>query len=191
MVAVHPVQIGYTLVFAATAITCFGTIPRALHRLDDADTRVGLVALLATSGLWAAAYVGRLLSSAAMLQLVFYLLGLVAGLSTVGAWLYFCSAYAGKDLHRRPLFRRLAVFVFVAIVAVKLTSPIHGLYFSATPTTEPFPHLLIRLGVLHWIVTGLAYALSAVGFYILLEAFHTDYCNELPVITGYGVGSDR
>ena len=171
MVAVHPVQIGYALVFAATAVTCFGTIPRALHRLDDADTRVGLVGLLVTSGLWAAAYVGRLLSSAGVLQLTFYLVGLIAGLATIGAWLYFCSAYAGKDLHRRPLFRRLAVFGFTSIVAVKLTSPIHGLYFSATPTAEPFPHLLIRLGVLHWIVTGLAYALSAIGFYILFEAF--------------------
>ena len=171
MVAVHPTQIAYALVFAATAVTCFGTIPRALHRLEDADTRVGLVGLLATSGLWAAAYVGRLLSSAAALQLTFYLLGLVAGLSTVGAWLYFCSAYAGKDLHRRPLFRRLAVAVFVLIVTIKFTSPIHGLYFSAVPTADPFPHLLIRLGVLHWIVTGLAYALSAIGFYILFEAF--------------------
>ena len=171
MVAAHPVQIGYALVFAATAVTCFGTIPRALHRLDDADTRVGLVALLTTSGLWASMYVMRLLSSSAVLQLAFYLLGLVAGLSTIGAWLYFCSAYAGKDLHQRPLFRRLAVFAFAVIVAVKLTSPVHGLYFSATPTTEPFPHLLIRLGVLHWIVTGLAYALSAIGFYILFDAF--------------------
>ena len=171
MVAVHPVQIGYVVIFAATAVTCLGTIPRALHRLDDADTRVGLVGLLITSGLWAAAYVGRLLSSAGVLQLTFYLLGLIAGLSTVGAWLYFCSAYAGKDLHRRPLFRRLAVFAFIVIVALKLTSPIHGLYFSAMPAAEPFPHLMIRLGVLHWIVTGLAYALSGVGFYILFEAF--------------------
>ena len=171
MDAFPAVKLGYALLFGVTALTCLGTIPRALDRLDDSDTRVGLVALLATSGLWASVYVGRLLSVAPMLQLAFYVLGLVAGLASVGAWLYFCSAYAGKSLHERPLFRRLAVFAFAVVVAVKLTSPVHGLYFSATPTTDPFPHLMIRLGVIHWIVTGLAYALSAVGFYILFEAF--------------------
>jgi signal transduction histidine kinase len=171
MDVIHPIQAGYALVFAVTSLACFGTIPRAIHRLDDTDTRVGLVALLLTSGLWAGAYVGRLLSPTPDSQLVFYLVGLVQGLATVGAWLYFCSAYAGKSFHKHPVIRRFAVFVFALIVAVKLTSPIHGLYFSATTATEPFPYLAIELGLLHWIVTGLAYALSAVGFYILFEAF--------------------
>ncbi|MBB6646760.1 histidine kinase N-terminal 7TM domain-containing protein [Halobellus ruber] len=171
MAGVHPIQLGYSLVFGATALICFAAVRRALDRLDDSDARTGLVALLATTGLWASFYVGRILSAAPGVQLMFYLLGLIAGLASVGGWLYFCSAYAGKSYHRTPAFRRVAVFVFLTIIAVKLTSPVHGLYFSTAPATTPFPHLVIRLGTLHWIVTGLAYALSAIGFYMLFETF--------------------
>ena len=171
MVAVHPVQLAYSLVFGVTAVVCFAAVSRALDRLEDSDTRIGLVALLVTAGLWASLYVGRILASDPELQLAFYILGLAAGLASVGAWLYFCSAYAGKSHHRRPLFRRVAVFVFALILLVKLTSPIHGLYFTTAQSTTPFPHLVIRLGVLHWIVTGVAYALSAIGFYMLFETF--------------------
>lgn len=171
MVAVHPARLGYSLVFGVAALICFAAVSRALDRLEDSDTRVGLVALLATTGLWASFYVGRIFSSAPEVQLTFYILGLTAGLTSVGAWLYFCSAYAGKSYHRTPLFRQLAVFVFGLVLAVKLTSPIHGLYFTTAQSTTPFPHLVIRLGVVHWIVTGFAYALSAVGFYMLFETF--------------------
>jgi len=171
MVLVHPVQLGYSLVFGVTAVVCFAAVSRALDRLEDSETRIGLVSLLVTTGMWASFYVGRILASAPELQVVFYILGLTAGLTSVGAWLYFCSAYAGKSYHRKPLFRQTALFVFALILVIKLTSPIHGLYFATTPSATPFPHLVIRLGVLHWIVTGLAYALSAVGFYVLFETF--------------------
>jgi signal transduction histidine kinase len=171
MDVVHPVQVVYSLVFGVTAVICFGAISRALDRLEDPDTRIGLVALLVTAGLWASFYVARILASSPQLQLIFYILGLTAGLTSVGAWLYFCSAYAGKSYHRTPVFRQVALFVFLTILAIKFTSPIHGLYFTTTPSTSPFPHLQIRLGIVHWIVTGIAYALSAVGFYMLFEAF--------------------
>jgi len=171
MEAVHPIQLAYSLVFGATAVICFGAISRALDRLEDPGTRIGLVALLVTAGLWASFYVARILASSPQLQLTFYILGLTAGLTSVGAWLYFCSAYAGKSYHRTPVFRQVAVFVFLTILAVKFTSPIHGLYFTTTPSTTPFSHLQIRLGIFHWIVTGIAYALSAIGFYMLFEAF--------------------
>jgi signal transduction histidine kinase len=169
---VHPVQVAYSLVFGATAVVCFAAVSRALDRLEDSDTRIGLVSLLVTTGLWASFYVGRILSPSPDVQLTFYVLGLTTGLASIGAWLYFCSAYAGKPYHRNPVFRRAAVLAFAIILAIKLTSPIHGLYFSTTPATTPFPHLTIRLGVIHWIVTGVAYVLSAIGFYMLFETFN-------------------
>ena len=186
MEALHPVQVAYSLLFAATAVVCFGGVSRALDRLADSGTRVGLVALLATTGLWASFYVGRILVSSAALQLTFYLLGLTAGLASVGAWLYFCSAYAGKSYHRRPAVRRLAAALFVLVLGVKFTSPIHGLYFSTMPAVTPFPHLVIRLGIAHWVVTAAAYALSAVGFYLLFSAFRgSNYAaGRLSVIAG-------
>jgi signal transduction histidine kinase len=170
-VGLHPLRLAYVVVFALTAVGCFVAVARARERLEDPDTRWGLIALLATSGLWASFHVGRLVVPLAELKLTFYILGLTVGLASVGAWLYFCSAYAGETYHRESFYRRLAVGVFVAVVSVKITSPIHGLYFSATAATAPFPHLSIRLGVVHWVVTGVAYALSAVGFYILFDVF--------------------
>jgi signal transduction histidine kinase len=144
--------------------------------LSDPDTRRGLVALLATNGLWAACIVGRLTAPGDDLKLGFYLVGLVTGLTTVGAWLYFCSAYAGESYHREPRYRWLAFGLYLAIVGVKVTNPLHGLYFDTTVTQVPFEHLVIELGFFHWTVTGLAYVLSAVGFYMLFTQFtHSRY----------------
>lgn len=164
-------RLGYIGLFALTAIICLGVIPRAQDRLKDPDTRWGLTTLLALSGLWAAFHTGRLVVPMGELKIAFYILGLIVGLATVGSWLYFCSAYANRSYHRQRSFRWAALGVYAAIIGLKLTSPIHGLYFTTALDMAPFPHLVIQFGVAHWIVTGLAYALSAVGFYILFDVF--------------------
>lgn len=139
--------------------------------MDDVDTRWGLTTLLILSGAWASFHVGRLVVPTRNLKITFYILGLIVGLATVGSWLHFCSAYASESYHRNRVFRVLAIIVFLSIISVKVTSPIHGLYFTAAFVTSPFPHLQIQFGVLHWTVTGLAYSLSAIGFYILYDLF--------------------
>ena len=165
----------YLLVFGAAAIACFASISRA-REISNEDTRNGLVALLATSGLWATLQLGYLASPTPDLQYGFYIAGLVVGLSTVGPWLYFCSAYTGRTLHRNPTYQRLAVGVYLSIVAVKVTNPFHGLYFTARTTTVPFPHLLVEHGALHWAALGLSYALATVGIFMLFELFvQVDY----------------
>jgi len=165
----------YLFVFSAAAVACFVSLPRA-SRISNDDTRRGLVGLLVTSGLWAAFHVGYLAAPTADLQYGFYMAGLVVGLSTVGPWLYFCSAYTGRTLHRQPTYRRLAVAVYLAIVSVKLTNPIHGLYFRSEFVLTPFPHLLIEHGVLHWVAMGIAYSLAAIGIFMLFELFaQVDY----------------
>ena len=165
----------YLLAFALAGIACFVSIPRA-RRITDRDTRRGLVALLVTSGLWAAFHVGYLAAPTTSAQYGFYLLGLIVGLATVGPWLYFCSAYTGRTLHHNRTYQSVAVVVYLAIVSVKLTNPIHELYFTSTATTVPFPHLLISHGVLHWIAMGLAYSLAIVGIFMLFELFaQVDY----------------
>lgn len=167
----YPLWGSYIAVFGLTAIVCFSVIPRALAQIEGDDARTGLTALLALSGFWAAFQVGRLVVPLSSLKVTFYVLGLTVGLATVGAWLYFCSAYVGASYHREPLLRVLAVAIYSIIMIVKFTSPVHGLYFSTALATTPFPHLEIRFRILHWIVTGLAYALSAIGFYMLFNLF--------------------
>ena len=171
-----PTFSAYVLAFGLAAVVCFAAIPRARAINAADDTRNGLVALVSISGVWAALQVGYLAAPTPSLQYGFYIAGLVVGLSTVGPWLYFCSAYTGRSLHDNPTYQRIAVAVYLLIVSIKVTNPIHGLYFTATPTTTPFIHLMIDHGTLHWLAMGLAYALATVGIFMLFELFaQVDY----------------
>ena len=162
--------LAYVGVFGAAAVACFAGVPRAAS-IDHATTRRGLVALLVASGAWASAHVGFLVAPTTGLALAFHYAGLIIGFGTVGPWLYFCSAYTGRRLHRSRPLRRLAAGVFLAVVAAKLTNPIHGRYFRTSFVETPFPHLAVTNEPLHWLAMGLAYALSAVGYFMLIELF--------------------
>jgi len=175
MVSGSVVYAGYVLVFGLAALGCIASLPRALT-VEDHGTRYGLVGLLACSGGWAAFELLFLLVGGPTAKYAAYTGSLVVGLATVGAWLYFCSAYTGRRLHREPTYRRLAVGVYLGVVGLKLTNPVHGLYFDTQLVQEPFVHLTIRHGVVHWVVTGLSYALVGIGFFMLYEMFlSTDY----------------
>lgn len=166
---------GYLFVFSATALVCFGGLFR-IQRIEDDDTRRGIGALLALSGVWALTYVGYLAAPTLRGRYWFYVAGLVVGLATVGPWLYFCSAYTGRLLHRNRAVRRSAIAVFVFIATLKITNPLHDQYFTVEPAAVPFPHLLVEHEPLHWIVMGLAYALAFVGIFMLFELFsQVDY----------------
>lgn len=165
----------YLLVFGAAAVACFASLPRA-RQIGNNDTRRGLVALLVTSGLWAASYIGYFVAPTANLQYAFYMAGLIVGLSTVGPWLYFCSAYTGRTLHRHTLYQRLAVGSYLLIVGIKLTNPVHQLYFTTELSGTAFPQLLIQHQPLHWVVMALSYSLALIGIFMLFELFaQVDY----------------
>ena len=181
-----PLFVTYVGAFALAALGCFAGLLR-VNRITDTEVRRGLTGLLLTSGGWAAAHVGYLTAPTPRLQRGFYVVGLIVGIATVGPWLYFCSAYTGRSLHRNRTVRRVAVLVFLGIVAVKLTNPIHGWYYSTSVVSEPFPHLLVTHGALHWIVTGLAYALAFVGFFMLFELFLSVDYDVTPVMVLVGV----
>ncbi|MFC3956960.1 ATP-binding protein [Halovivax cerinus] len=184
----------YVAAFSLAAIACFVSLGQ-FRTIDDTDTRRGLVALLATSGGWAASQVGYLVAPTARLTLVSYVGGLVLGFSAVGAWLYFCSAYTGRSYHRNPTYRRLGAGVIVAVVGLKVTNPIHQGYFSTVEATTPFPHLAIQTGPLHWTAMGLAYAVTFVGFFMLFELFTAVDHDSRPLLvlvglTGLPVAAD-
>ena len=105
----------YVLAYVVAVVGCAVALPRA-RRVDDRETRVGLVALLVTSGGWATAQLGYLLAPTGPVQYALYLAGLIVGLTTIGGWLYFCSAYTGQTYHRNRSIRRLSVVVFVSVV---------------------------------------------------------------------------
>lgn len=159
----------YVLAYAVAIVGCGVALRRAVV-IDDDETRRGLVGLLISSSGWAAAQLAYLLAPQ-QYQYALYLAGLIVGLTTIGAWLYFASAYTGRAFHRNPTYRRVALGAYLTVVAVKVTNPVHGLYFTAERATTPFAHLAIQQGLAHWVVTGLSYSLVAIGFFMLFEQF--------------------
>jgi len=167
-------SLGYEVLFGATALACFAAATRALQ-VEDRELRWSLLALLFTSGGWSASHVGMFALPNPYGE-ISYLLGLVLGFGTVWAWLYFASAYTGRVYHREPTFQWVAGVIYLGVVVVKVTNPLHQLYFETTFVTDPFPHLTIQQGVFHWAVTGLSYALAAAGIFMLLDLFvSSDY----------------
>ncbi|MFC3477665.1 sensor histidine kinase [Halobacterium litoreum] len=180
MSSIDPLLAAYVASFTVAAVVCVASVPRA-RRVDHADTRRGFVALLLTSAGWAIAQVGFLLAPGPEAKTAFHIAGLVVGFSTVGAWLYFCSAYSGRTLHRDPRYRRAAMAVFLAVVAVKVTNPVHHVYFTTSVASAPFPHVVVHNNAVHWVVSGLAYALSAVGYFMLFELFDQTSLDTRPL----------
>ncbi len=159
----------YLAVFAAAAAGCLAGAWRARRQVSLPGVRRGLVGLLSASGLWALCHVGVLLSPSLGLKVAFYEAGLIVGFGTVFAWLWLCSAYSGRALHRRPGVRWAALILFLAVTLAKLTNRWHGLYFGAEQASGPFPHLAVDHHVIYWLTAGLSYALAAVGFCMLAE----------------------
>jgi signal transduction histidine kinase len=160
----------YVLLFGLAALVCLTSLVRA-RRIQDGETRLGLVGLIAGAGGWSASHALLFLAPTPGLKRLTYLAGLILGFSTVFSWLYFCSAYTGRVYHRKRIPRALGLGVYLGVVAVKITNPLHHQYFTASFVTDPFPHLAIQQQLFHWVVTGLSYALAAVGLFMLFELF--------------------
>ena len=167
-----PVIIGAIIggVFALAGLSCFAGIRQA-SLLRTADARTGLRWLLALVGAWALLLAGQSFASRESVALAFYTGGLVVGLATPFAWLYFTSAYTGRRLHRDKTLQALGAGVYLVFVATKLTNPIHGGYYSAEFVTSPYPRLLVDHAAVYWISFATAYAMTAVGLYFLYTAF--------------------
>jgi PAS domain S-box-containing protein len=164
-----PVGLVYLGLFSLSGVACLLLIPRA-KTFDDPEIQAGMVGLLGTAGAWAVFKTVFFVIPGPFRETV-YTVGLIFGFATVWAWLYFCSAYTGRTLHRNTTLRRLGLGVFLTVSLLKLTNPLHGVYFTTREATTPFRHLAIEHGLLHWGATGLSYVLSAVGLFMIFELY--------------------
>ena len=156
--------------FGLSGAACFASAFRG-SRLRNGDARRGLRWLLFLVGAWAFLQAGVLLAGEESTAVALYVLALTVGFATPFAWLYFASAYAGRDYHRRSAYRRGGGALYVGVVALKLTNPVHGRYFDASLRTEPVRRLVVEEGALYWGSLATAYLLSAAGFYLVYRLF--------------------
>lgn len=177
--------VAYISVFFLSGVICFSVIPRA-RTLDNAELRYGLVGMLAATGIWGVLKAAFFIVPDPFREAA-YTVGLVFGFATVWAWLYFASAYTGRQLHTNTTLRRLSVGVFLTVVTIKLTNPIHGLYFTTTERTTPFRYLAIDHGVIHWVSTSLSYMLAAIGLFMILDLYVGSEYDTRPLVlfTGF------
>jgi hypothetical protein len=160
----------YVVAFGTAATACFAAVYRAGWLATD-EACVGLRALLVTVGLWSVIQTLVFLAPSEPLMLSLYLVGQAVGFASVGAWLYFCSAYTGRSLHRQSRYWWAGLSTYAVVSTVKLTQPIHGAFVDTRLATEPLRYLVVEPGVLYWSFLALSYALAGVGFYWLYELF--------------------
>jgi len=160
----------YVVVFGLASLVCLGAL-FGVRTLSHSDIRRGLAGLFLLNGVWALLMAVRLLLPTLSSKRVVYVFGLIAGIATVFAWLYFASAYSGRQYHRSRSLRLVAVAVFTAIVLVKVTNPIHGAYMQMRIVAEPFRHARVTHFAPHWLVTGFSYTASGMGFWFLFDSF--------------------
>ncbi len=180
-----PAGIVYIALFFLSGLICFLTIPRVMT-LASTEIRYGLVGLLAATGIWGILKTAFFIIPDPYREAT-YTVGLVFGFATVWAWLYFASAYTGRRLHRDTTLRRLGVGVFLTVVTIKLTNPIHGLYYTTTEQTTPFRYLAIDHGVIHWASTGLSYTLAAIGLFMIFELYVASEYDTRPLVIFTGL----
>jgi PAS domain S-box-containing protein len=158
------------LLFIGTAAGSFAAAIYA-SELQGRDTQLGFRATSVTTGLWLTFQALGLLTADEGLSNALYIGGLICGLTGVGAWIYFISAYTGRSHHRDRRYRGLAVGGFVTLLATKLTNPLFGLYVATELQTEPYPHLVVQPQLFYWVSFALTYTLVAISFYWLLDTF--------------------
>ena len=184
----------YFLVFGLAALACLLALPKA-RDIADPDTRHGLMALLITSAGWSLAQIAYLATSEPAIAVALHTVGLIVGLSTVGGWLYFCSAYTGRSLHRDRTLQWALALAFLAVIVLKVSNPVHGLYYTTTVVSDPFAYVEIRNSYLHWTIMGGGYALASIGYFMLYERFRQISHDTRPLlilvaITGLPIGLD-
>lgn len=162
----------YILAFGISGAACAVGI-LGVRSLEHPDVRWGLGGMLALSAAWAWFTALKLLMPTLSGKEIVYMGSLTVGIGTVFAWVYFASAYSGRQYHRHRILRWLGVSLFVGVILVKLTNPLHGMYFSATLVTDPFRHAQLVHYAPHWFVTGFSYTAAGWGFWLLFESFES------------------
>ena len=122
-----------------------------------------------TNGLWLGFQALGLVVTGKALSSAIYVGGLICGLTGVGAWMYFTSAYTGRSYHRNRRYRGLAVSVYVGLLVIKLTNPLYGLYVSTELQQSPYTHLVVEPQLFYWVSFSLTYTLVAISFYWVIK----------------------
>jgi len=63
-------------------------------------------------------------------------------------------AYTGRSLHHNTTYQASRCWTLSRHRCRQALNPIHGLYFTSMMVDQPFTHLMINHGILHWLAMG-------------------------------------
>lgn len=138
----------------------------------EVEIRYPLQVFFILAAVWGLTTTLLLVVANPVLLSVSYTIGLIVGLASVVAWLWFCSAYTGSPYHRNKSIQVMVLGVYAIITLVKVTNPLHQRYFRPQIVEEPFVHFAPEVGPVYWMVTALAYLGAMVGLFMLFEMYY-------------------
>jgi signal transduction histidine kinase len=104
--------------------------------------------MVGTGILWVGPFLVFFLPVGRPLQEAAYLLGAVAAMATICAFVVFISKYTGTGYHRNRLVQIPLVLITGGCAVLAATNPFHGLIVASfTQTSQPFPHLAVERGL--------------------------------------------
>lgn len=177
-----PAALVYGLIFIITSILCILSMYKAMD-MYERELKIPLAVLLFSAGVWALSEFFQIIVDDTLIMEIIYGIGLSFGIITVPAWFYFCSVLSNSEYHKFRWLRISTIIALALMIIIKLTNPIHGLYFTLGTETEPFTHIVVEAGPLHFSVTLFSYIVALFGYYLLLDRFwETDYITDIVII---------
>lgn len=161
----------YAVVFFLVGIICMVMGFRPKKSLDG-ESADALVFLLVLTGFWSLIQIGFIINIPETVQNGLYTLSGIIGLIGVVTWLYFCSAYTGRNYHRNKKVQLFAVGVTVLIILLRVTNRYHGQYYVTEQLQEPFTYLATYPQPMYWVVIFISHIAAYLGIYFLFSMFY-------------------
>lgn len=160
------IQLSIASIFLISAFICLLATAKTVD-IPNKGIRQSIQALLLTSSGWAMTQFVQLLVLSEPLAEAIQIFGLIFGISTVPAWLFFVSTFTGRNFHQSNKFQIGVLFAIITILSIKTTNPIHQLYFTVETVSVPFNSTQFDYGIFHHIITILSYSVIFYGFWLL------------------------
>lgn len=151
-------------IFVITGLVCILLITQ-MNKIQNREVRVGLKYTLLFSGIWSFTEATKFIFVNPEIAQFTQSISLSVGLITVVTWMYFASAFSGKKYHKNNQIAMLTIITVLGIIILKLTNPIHGLYF----TIESAEYVSVSYGWIHNVITFFAYSISLYGVYLVYQ----------------------
>ena len=160
------IQLLLPALFLVSGLACIG-LTFQTNSITEESVRSGLRYTLIFSALWSFTELSKFIITEIQISTAIHIIGLFFGLVTVFSWFQFASAFSGRDYHEKPIIRKASITTLVSILAIKITNPIHKMYFDLTIVEEPVNHVSVETLFLNDVVTVLAYSTSIFGVYLV------------------------